>query len=61
MEHADRAFEYSQIEATIQGHVDSIKNPLSGSIHCDSLGELITSEQVHPCTCTVFVAGKQLL
>lgn len=61
MEHADRAFEYSDITATIKGHVDSIKNPLSGSIRCDSLGELITSEPVRPCHCEVYVAGSKLL
>ena len=37
----DLAFEYSTIEATVKGHIASIKNPRSGHIHCDSAGEII--------------------
>ena len=35
------AFEYSSVDATISGHVDSIKNPSSGIIRADSIGEII--------------------
>lgn len=38
---ADLAFEYSDVRATIRGGVTSIKNPRSGRICLDSLGELI--------------------
>lgn len=38
------AFEYSQVDAEIIGHVDSIKNPLSGKITVGSVGELIMEE-----------------
>ena len=37
----DLAFEYSSIQAEIKGHVTSIKNPLTGSIKVDSVGEII--------------------
>ena len=37
----DLAFEYSKIEATVKGHVVSIKNPTTGHIHADSIGEII--------------------
>ena len=35
------AFEYSSVEADIDGKVSSILNPGSGRISCDSIGELI--------------------
>jgi hypothetical protein len=38
---ADLAFEYSDVNATINGHVVSIKNPRTGSIKADSVGEII--------------------
>ena len=38
------AFEYSEVDAEITGHVDSIKNPLSGTITVGSVGELIMEE-----------------
>lgn len=38
------AFEYSEVNATIKGHVDSIKNPLKGKIKADSIGEIIITE-----------------
>lgn len=53
MENTDLAFEYSDVEAEIQGHVDSIKNPRSGSITVDSVGEVIMEEAIMECTGTV--------
>ena len=39
------AFEYSSVEATLNGNVDSVKNPLGGSvITADSIGEIILDE-----------------
>lgn len=46
MEATDLSFEYSDVEATITGHVDSIKNPKSGSITVDSVGEVIMTDDV---------------
>lgn len=40
----DLAFEYSNVDATIVGHINSIKNPLSGKIVVDSIGELIRED-----------------
>lgn len=42
----DLAFEYSDVEADIKGHVDSIKNPKSGMIIVDSVGEIIHDDPV---------------
>lgn len=50
MEDTDLAFEYSDVEAAIQGHVDSIKNPRSGEIVADSVGEIILGDAVMECT-----------
>lgn len=35
------AFEYSTVDATIDGNIDSIKNPYSGRIMADDIGEII--------------------
>lgn len=37
----DLAFEYSSVEADIRSHIDSVKNPTSGNITADSIGEII--------------------
>ena len=42
----DLAFEYSDVEATVKGHVVSIKNPRSGHIHVGSVGEIIIDENI---------------
>lgn len=45
MEATDLAFEYSDVEADIVGNVDSIKNPRSGKITVDSVGEIIKDKK----------------
>ena len=50
MEDADLAFEYSDVDATITGHVDSIKNPRSGEIIAASVGEVILGDAVMECS-----------
>lgn len=50
MEATDLAFEYSDVQATITGHVDSIKNPRSGEIIVDSVGDIILGDTVMECT-----------
>ena len=43
------AFEYSSVDADVQGHIESVFNPSSGSIVADSIGELIVEpERVDP-------------
>lgn len=50
------AFEYSTLQATIRGHVVSIKNPTSGSIHADSTDEIIIDEhQKAPADCKITI------
>ncbi len=55
MEGTDLAFEYSDVQATILGHVDSIKNPRSGEITADSVGEIILEDAVMECTGKVVI------
>lgn len=55
MEGADLSFEYSDVHATIRGHVDSVKNPRSGKILLDSVGEVILSDAVMECTGKVII------
>lgn len=55
MEETDLSFEYSDVEADIIGHVDSIKNPRSGRIVVDSVGEIITEQPVMECNGEVVI------
>ena len=55
---ANLAFEYSTIEATVKGNVHSIKNPTSGSIEVDSVGDIIIDEnQKSPADCKIKIKG----
>lgn len=40
----DLAFEYSSVEATIKGSIDSVKNPKSGYIEADDIKEVLITE-----------------
>ena len=55
---ADLAFEYSDVDAEIKGHVVSVKNPRSGRIVLDSVGEIITEDAVMPCAGEVILRSK---
>ena len=44
MEGCDLSFENSEVTATIQGTIESVKNPISGSINAAHIGELIMEE-----------------
>ena len=55
----DLSFEYSEVEANIIGHIDSIKNPKSGNISVDSLGELITTESIMESKAIIVVKGNK--
>lgn len=59
MEDTDLSFEYSDVEADVQGHVISIKNPRSGSITVDSVGEIIRDNPVMECTGEIIIRGQE--
>ncbi len=46
MEGCDLSFENSEVTATVRGHIDSVKNPVHGSITADSIGEVILDENL---------------
>ena len=48
-EGCDLAFEYSDVNAEIQGEVLSVKNPKSGRIVADGYGEIIFDSDLYPC------------
>lgn len=53
---ADLAFEYSDVDAQISGHVTSVKNPRSGHIVADSIGDVILDENIKlPANCVIEV------
>lgn len=55
MEDTDLSFEYSDVNADIHGNVVSIKNPKSGTITVDSVGEIIREDPVMECSGTVII------
>ena len=44
-EECDLAFEYSEVNGHINGHIKSIKNPLFGTITVDSVDEIINDDK----------------
>lgn len=46
MEGTDLAFEYSDVTADIIGDIESVKNPLSGRIRANNIGEIIRGDSV---------------
>ena len=55
---ADLAFEDSDLRATVKGGIVSIKNPKSGHIVIDSVGEIIRDEHIKaPADCVIEVGG----
>lgn len=58
MEDTDLSFEYSDVEADVIGHVISIKNPKSGTITVDSVGEIIREAPVMECTGEILIRGN---
>lgn len=59
MENTDLAFEYSDVEADIKGHILSVKNPKSGTITADSVGEVIMADAVMKCKGVVNIREKK--
>lgn len=53
MQKTDLAFEYSDVEATIKGSVDSIKNPKSGHITADKIKDIILEDSVIETNCKI--------
>ena len=54
----DLSFEYSDVSATVNGNIVSVKNPKSGTITADGVGEIIFGDAVTECTGKVFIREK---
>lgn len=55
MHGADLAFEYSDVDADISGTIDSVKNPRSGKITADAIGEIIREDAVMDCCAEIVI------
>lgn len=49
----DLVFEYSDVKADITGRIDSVKNPKSGEITADEIGETILENSVITTSCVI--------
>ena len=57
----DLAFEYSTVNAVINGPIHSVKNPRSGSITADAYGEIIIDKNIKkPADCAILTTGESL-
>lgn len=60
MKDTDLAFEYSDVEASIIGNAGSIKNPKSGSIVADEIGEVIKEGSIMEDTCEIKIRNGKV-
>jgi len=49
----DLSFEYSDVNATVKGEIMSVKNPHSGKIKADKIGELIMENSIMENSCII--------
>lgn len=55
----DRAFEYTTLQADINGHITNIKNPITGRITADSIGSITIDENIKaPADCQITIREK---
>jgi hypothetical protein len=57
MEDTDLAFEYSDVDATVNGAIDSIKNPRSGIIVADGVGDIILDHAIMESSAKIHIRG----
>lgn len=60
MADCDRAFEYSETDATIVGEIYSVRNPLSGVIRADNIREIDRENSATPCRGEIYSGGKKV-
>ncbi|MBQ8554758.1 MAG: DUF3737 family protein [Clostridia bacterium] len=61
MEGCDLSFENSEVEATVNGHIDSVKNPVRGFVTADSIGEVILDQYKWEGECPVTVRNSDAI
>lgn len=53
-EDANLLFEYSTVNGNVNGHLTSVKNPTSGHLRADSIGEVIIDDNIkQPANCII--------
>ncbi|MBQ8642219.1 MAG: DUF3737 family protein [Clostridia bacterium] len=57
-EDADLSFEYSDVKADVIGHIHSVKNPHTGHITADSIGEIILEDSIMETDCVITDKSK---
>jgi hypothetical protein len=53
MEGTDLSFEYSEVEATVKGEILSVKNPKSGHITADRIGDVVYEGSILTSACEI--------
>ncbi|MBP3300840.1 MAG: DUF3737 family protein [Clostridia bacterium] len=53
MEETDLSFEYSSVNATVLGEIESVKNPACGKIVADRIGQIILEDSVMATDCEI--------
>lgn len=54
------AFEYSSVDVKVQGTIDSVKNPMRGTIQADEIGEVILEERkINPANTKIIIGGMR--
>ena len=61
MDGADLSFEYSDVTADINGKILSVKNPRSGEIEADEIGEIILENSVMENNCRINIKNTSLI
>lgn len=54
----DLSFENSEVDASIIGNIESIKNPLSGLIIADTIGDIIRDDEIYGCSGEIILREK---
>ena len=60
MEQTDLAFEYSSVSAEVKGEILSVKNPKSGKIIADKIGEIILEDSVYENNCEIIMRKQPI-
>ena len=58
MDGCDLSFEYATVQADVRGEILSVKNPASGFITADCIGEIILDEYRRDTVCTITERSK---
>lgn len=55
----DLSFEYSEVDATISGYIESVKNPKSGRITAGSIGSIIKEDSIMESRADIVITGDK--